>query len=82
MKTHVCRTAQLGELVVAAFGEAARYSTNSREVSRLGSYLRRQSMLAPDVPSLPCSRDQTRDRRRPLDPVGCSSAARPAQISL
>jgi hypothetical protein len=33
MKTHV-KTALLGDLVVAAFDEAARHSTDPREVSR------------------------------------------------
>jgi hypothetical protein len=37
MRTHLRKTAQLGELVVAAFDEAARYSTDPREVSRLAT---------------------------------------------
>jgi hypothetical protein len=37
MRTHVCKTAQLGDLVAAAFDEAARYSTDPREVSRLAT---------------------------------------------
>lgn len=37
MRTHVHKTAQLGELVVAAFDQAARYSTDPREVSRLAT---------------------------------------------
>jgi hypothetical protein len=34
---HVHKTAPLGELVVAAFDGAARYSTDPREVSRLAT---------------------------------------------
>jgi hypothetical protein len=37
VRTHVRKTAQLGELVVAAFKEAARYSTDPDEVSRLAT---------------------------------------------
>ena len=37
MRTHVQQTAQLGELIAAAFDEAARYSTDPREVSRLAA---------------------------------------------
>ena len=37
MRTHVEKTAQLGELVAAAFDEAARYSADPREVSRLAT---------------------------------------------
>ena len=37
MRTHVRKTAPLGELVVAAFKEAARYSTDPDEVSRLAT---------------------------------------------
>jgi len=37
MKTHARRTAPLGELVVAAFDWAARYSSDPREVSRLAT---------------------------------------------
>lgn len=37
MRTHAQKTAQLGELVVAAFNEAARYSADPREVSRLAT---------------------------------------------
>jgi len=35
MTTNVRKTAQLGELVAAAFDRAAHYSTDPREVSRL-----------------------------------------------
>jgi hypothetical protein len=52
MKTHVHKTAQLGELVAAVFDNAARYSTDPREVARLATqtvehmlrHLRRGSM--------------------------------------
>jgi hypothetical protein len=37
MKTNVQKTAQLGELVAAAFDNAAHYSTDPREVSRLAT---------------------------------------------
>jgi hypothetical protein len=37
MSTHVRRTAQLGELVAAFFDEAARYSDDPGEVSRLAT---------------------------------------------
>jgi hypothetical protein len=37
MSTHVHNTTQLGELVVAVFDEAARYSANPRDVSRLAA---------------------------------------------
>lgn len=37
MRTHVQKTAQLGELVVAVFDKAARYSVDPREVSRLAT---------------------------------------------
>lgn len=37
MTTHAHKTAQLGELVAAVFDEAARYSADPREVSRLAS---------------------------------------------
>ena len=37
MSTHVPRTVELGELVVAAFDAAARYSADPREVSRLAT---------------------------------------------
>jgi hypothetical protein len=37
MRTDAHETAQLGELVVAAFDEAAQYSSDPREVSRLAT---------------------------------------------
>jgi hypothetical protein len=37
MKTHVHKTAQLGELIVTAFDSAARYSRDPQEVSRLAT---------------------------------------------
>jgi len=37
MRTHARKTARLGDLVVAAFKEAARYSTDPDEVSRLAT---------------------------------------------
>jgi hypothetical protein len=37
VRNHVHRSAQLGELVVAAFDEAAHYSTDPRGVSRLAT---------------------------------------------
>jgi len=37
MRTHVQKSAQLGELVVAVYDQAARFSTDPREVSRLAT---------------------------------------------
>ena len=37
MRTHVHKTAQLGDLVVVAFDMAAQYSTDPGEVSRLAT---------------------------------------------
>jgi len=37
MTTHTHRTVQLGELVAVVFDEAARYSTDPREVSQLAT---------------------------------------------
>jgi len=37
MRTNVHQTVQFGELVVAAFDRAARFSTDPREVSRLAT---------------------------------------------
>ena len=37
MRNQVHKTAPFGELVVAAFDKAARYSTDPREVSRLAT---------------------------------------------
>jgi hypothetical protein len=37
MKTKLHKTAELGDLVVAVFDNAARYSTDPREVSRLAT---------------------------------------------
>ena len=37
MRTNVYKTAEIGDLVVAAFDKAAQYSTDPREVSRLAT---------------------------------------------
>ena len=37
VRCHVHKTAQIGDLVVTAFDQAARYSTNPDEVSRLAT---------------------------------------------
>lgn len=37
MKTHVRQTVVLGDLIAAAFDEAARHSADPREVSRLAA---------------------------------------------
>lgn len=37
MRAHIHKTAQLGELIVAAFDEAAGYSADPQEVSRLAT---------------------------------------------
>ncbi len=44
MKTRTHATAYLGDLVAAAFDEAARYSADPREVSRLATLAVRQLM--------------------------------------
>jgi hypothetical protein len=56
MRTHAHKTAQLGELVVAAFDEAARYSADPREVSRLATQavVHMLSILVPDNLVLDC----------------------------
>lgn len=60
MRTNVHPTAQLGELVVAAFDKAAQYSTDPREVARLATravmhMLRRARRISPspDLRGLP-----------------------------
>ena len=69
MRTHVHRTAQLGELVVAVFDEAAQYSADPREVSRLATktvmhMLQRARTRSSRPPSqAACTARQT--RRRP-----------------
>jgi len=55
MRKDVCKTTELGELVAVAFDEAALYSSNPREVSRLASgavmrmlrHARKASLLLP-----------------------------------
>ena len=51
MKTYVHQRAELGDLVVAAYDEAARYSTDPREVSRLANQVVIHLLEAP--PSRP-----------------------------
>jgi hypothetical protein len=51
MKGHVHKRADLGDLVVAAYDEAARYSSNPREVSRLANTVVLQLLHA--LPSRP-----------------------------
>jgi hypothetical protein len=51
MRARYQKTAQLGDLVVAVFDEAARYSTDPRDVSRLatqavGHMLRRAQRIS------------------------------------
>jgi hypothetical protein len=50
MKRTTRRTAQLGELIAAVFDEAARYSANPREVSRLATHAVSHLMLQPRRP--------------------------------
>ena len=50
MKKTTRRTARLGELVAAVFDEAARYSTDPREVSRLATHAVSHLMLQPRIP--------------------------------
>ncbi len=45
MRTTVLETVQFGDLVVAAFDEAAQYSTNPRDVSRLATGAVRHVLL-------------------------------------
>ena len=45
--------ARLGDLIVAVFDEAARYSTDPREISRLATRAVRQLMRAPRTISVP-----------------------------
>ena len=45
MRTTLHKTVQLGELVVAAFDEAAQYSTNPRDVSHLATGAVRHVLL-------------------------------------
>ena len=56
MRTYLHKTALLGELVVAAFDNAARYSTDPREVSHLATQvvahmLRRAPRMTSPVPA-------------------------------
>jgi hypothetical protein len=44
MRTHVHESAELGELVVAVFDQAARYSTDPRVVSRLATQVVRRML--------------------------------------
>ena len=57
MRTTVHKTAQLGELIVAAFDKAAHYSTDPQEVSRLATqavvHLLRRAWRTSTPPSPP-----------------------------
>ena len=65
MKTQIYRTAQFGELVVAAFDGAADYSTDPLEVSRLATeavaHILRRTREASISPLLPPTRTQARN---------------------
>lgn len=54
--TRARKTAKLGDLIAAAFDEAARYSANPREVSRLATqavrYLMRRASTTADASAL------------------------------
>ena len=60
MRTNIHKTAQLGDLVVVAFEEAAHYSTDPREVSRLATL---------------AVMNMWRRARRALAPATCTKAA-------
>jgi hypothetical protein len=47
MKKTTRKTARLGELIAAVFDEAARYSIDPREVSRLAAHAVSHLMLRP-----------------------------------
>ena len=51
MKAYVHKRAELGDLIVAAYDEAARYTTDPREVSRLANEVVLRLLQAP--PSRP-----------------------------
>jgi hypothetical protein len=57
VRTHLRKTVPLGELIAAAFDEAARYSTDPREVARLAIQAVEHllSILAPKRLVLDCS---------------------------
>jgi len=59
MGTKVCKTAQLGNFIAVVFEEAARYSTDPREVSRLATlavmHMWRRTRIALAPPSLPAT---------------------------
>jgi hypothetical protein len=56
---NIHKTAQLGDLIVAAFEEAAHYSTDPKEVSRLATmavmHMWRRARMALALPSLPAT---------------------------
>ena len=62
MRTNVDKTAQLGELVVAAFDEAAQYSSDPREVSRLATEAVMHMLRRPRKTSPPRQRQQPTPR--------------------
>ena len=47
MRKTTRKTARLGELIAAVFDEAARYSTDPKEVSRLATHAVSHLMLQP-----------------------------------
>jgi len=63
MKTYVHKALQVGELIVAAFDEAARYSADPREVSLLATravtHILRGTQRILSPASLPTSCTQT-----------------------
>lgn len=72
MRTHTEKTAELGELVVAAFDEAARYSIDAREVARLATQAVLHTLRRTRMASVPPSRPTTPTEVDPIDDVGSS----------
>jgi hypothetical protein len=66
MTTHIHQSAPLGDLVVAAFDEAAHYSTNPREVSRLATQAVRHMLRGAQRRKILMPRPTMRARRVPL----------------
>ena len=65
MRTNAQETAPLGELVVAAFDEAAQYSSDPREVSRLATRAVMQMLRRPRKTAPPGQREQDTPGRSP-----------------
>jgi hypothetical protein len=66
MRTHVQKSARLGDLVVAAFDEAARFSSDPREVSRLATQAVGHMLRGAQKRKISLSRPTMRITRVPL----------------